>query len=242
MGHMQGEELPGLFSTLAQMSEIRTAGPFEFAALEALLIEVCGRLSEQFAPLKRHASNLLDVVNRVPSSTRLLHEITDLRRRVDTISDQIKGVQAALKEILDNEEDLRRLEISRFWEAPEDWDHPTESGITDDVEILLECYEQEVESMLKQSNRTDENLDDALQIMELHLASVRNLFLKSELGLDIVGVVVTFVGAVAGIFGMNIRNGYEEDINVFWPVTFGLISLCGVAGLFVLVLFRRLKL
>jgi len=41
--------------------------------------------------------------------------------------------------------------------------------------------------------------------MELHLAGMRNVFLKAELGLDIVGVVVAFVAAIAGIFGMNIQ-------------------------------------
>eukprot|EP00923_Selenidium_pygospionis_P045796 GHVN01079064.1.p1 GENE.GHVN01079064.1~~GHVN01079064.1.p1 ORF type:complete len:940 (+),score=192.74 GHVN01079064.1:62-2881(+) len=235
-------EIAALVANLVTLSEIRSIGPFEFAALEAVLIDVCSRLASDFTPLKRHAQHAFELVNGVPSSTQLLHEITDLRRRMGSMNDKILGVKTALKEILDNEEDLRRLEISRFWEAPEERENPIESHITDDVELLLECYEQEVESMLKQCDRADDTLDDTLQIMELHLASVRNVFLKSELGLDIVGVVVTFVGAVAGIFGMNIRNGFEDAIDVFWPITMVMISLCAVSGLLVLLLFKRLKL
>jgi len=78
--------------------------------------------------------------------------------------------------------------------------------------------------------------------MELHLAGMRNVFLKAELGLDIVGVVVAFVAAIAGIFGMNIQNGYESDTRLFWGMGVGMTSLCFCAVMMVLLVFRRLKL
>lgn len=40
----------------------------------------------------------------------------------------------------------------------------------------------QIESMMRQVNRIDEGLDDTLQMIQLHLASIRNAFLKSELG------------------------------------------------------------
>lgn len=44
------------------------------------------------------------------------------------------------------------------------------------------CTIVKVGSMLKQTSRIDELLDDTLQMIQLHLASIRNTFLKSELG------------------------------------------------------------
>ncbi|CAK51487.1 hypothetical protein, conserved [Eimeria tenella] len=52
--------------------------------------------------------------------------------------------------------------------------------------------------------------------MELQLASTRNAFLKSEIALDILSAFFGFVAAAAGLFGMNIKSGLENEERVFW--------------------------
>lgn len=75
----------------------------------------------------------------------------ELRRRLDCVKDKTRGVDQALRELLDADEDLRRLEISRFWQLnqKDSWERPSRNANAEDVEILLECYEQEIDALLK---------------------------------------------------------------------------------------------
>lgn len=90
--------------------------------------------------------------------------------------------------------------------------------------------------------RTEDALDDALQLMELHLASTRNAFLKMEIALDIISAFFAFIAAAAGVFGMNIRSGWEERERIFWGAftAFSIASIVVLAGVYLW--FRRQKL
>ncbi|CDJ52499.1 corA-like Mg2+ transporter domain-containing protein, putative [Eimeria brunetti] len=248
-----------LISTLVHINEIKRAGPPEFAALEALLVhcllvdpvcpcvsplclEACESLLRQVSPLKETAEGLLRYLHEEPSSTRRLRQLSDLKRRLGATKEKARGVQRALRELLEEEEDLLRLELSRFWAEREPWEKPQRNHSAEDVEILLECYEQEVEAIYQVIVRTEDALDDALQLMELHLASTRNAFLKTEIALDILSVFFGFVAAVAGLFGMNIRSGLEDSKKIFWGCFFSSSAASLFVILAVYLWFRRQKL
>lgn len=46
---------------------------------------------------------------------------------------------------------MLRLEVSKFWGNDELWDNPPKTAEAEDAEILLECYEQEVEAICQVS-------------------------------------------------------------------------------------------
>ena len=55
-----------------------------------------------------------------------------------------------LKDLLDNEEDLFLMNLTRLWEEPQLWDRP-KSGretVIDEVEILLEHYAMTVNQLV----------------------------------------------------------------------------------------------
>ncbi|CBZ49615.1 cora-like Mg2+ transporter domain-containing protein, related [Neospora caninum Liverpool] len=238
-------------------------GPFEFAALEAILVhrstrgdfdltcaakqrdapfQVCDALKGELEPIALASTNLLRFIHEQPSSTRKLRKVGDLRRRLGCVRDKVRGIDQALRELLDSEDDLRRLQVSRFWHHEKEWERPSRNAQAEEVEILLECYEQEIDALLQSIIRRDEALDDALQLMELHLASIRNAFLKSELALDIIGVLFAGIAAFAGVFGMNIRSGWEEDQRTFWVISLVVSALSVVTVVLVYIWFKRQKL
>eukprot|EP00921_Rhytidocystis_pertsovi_P020771 GHVQ01033115.1.p1 GENE.GHVQ01033115.1~~GHVQ01033115.1.p1 ORF type:complete len:400 (+),score=52.49 GHVQ01033115.1:570-1769(+) len=69
-----------LMEKMLQLTELRSAGPFEFAALEAILVEVCQRLSNELLRVKKAADKLLHFMSVEPSSSKKLREVTDVRR------------------------------------------------------------------------------------------------------------------------------------------------------------------
>eukprot|EP01054_Gregarina_sp_Poly1_P009038 Gregarina_sp_Poly_1__9037@NODE_551_length_7553_cov_156_911301_g436_i0_p5_GENE_NODE_551_length_7553_cov_156_911301_g436_i0NODE_551_length_7553_cov_156_911301_g436_i0_p5_ORF_typecomplete_len200_score45_76CorA/PF01544_18/2_5e14DUF677/PF05055_12/2_5DUF677/PF05055_12/22STAT_int/PF02865_17/0_17STAT_int/PF02865_17/1_1e03ImcFrelated_N/PF14331_6/0_15Laminin_II/PF06009_12/1_5Laminin_II/PF06009_12/3_3e02EzrA/PF06160_12/0_15EzrA/PF06160_12/1_8e02_NODE_551_length_7553_cov_156_911301_g436_i057606359 len=199
-------------------------------------------MSDALDPMQELADRLQDAKSHTLSSTTALHEIRDAKRFLQEIEGHAKGLARSLEEILENEEDVRRLEISRFWQKPEEWDAPEDSPGAEDVEILLESYQQDVESMLLKIETMDETLDTILQLMQLHLATTRNILLKFEIGLQVIGVAIALVAAIAGIFGMNIPNGYETDSNAFWTLSYLMTILITVTGVGVGAAIFRLKL
>lgn len=217
--------------------------PLELNALEICLIEVCKQLWDSYYVIDDTAQGFLSHIENNPTSTQKVYEINDLRKRLDSLRDRIKGVYEAIKEVLDDDDLLVRIEISKFWNQPENWDNKAilESTFFDS-EILLECYEQEVEGLIRTVNRLNAQLDDAIEVMQIHLATIRNNFLKGEISLDIVGVCVSFVSAIASIFGMNIQSGLEKNMDIFWFMAYTMITMCVFAGIVVILMFRRLQL
>ncbi|KAK6589338.1 family mitochondrial membrane with 2 transmembrane domains at C-terminus [Cryptosporidium xiaoi] len=217
--------------------------PLELNALEVCLVQVCTQLWDNYYKIYNTAQHFLTHIENNPTSTQKVHEINDLRKMLDSLRDRIKGVYEAIKEILDDDDLLVRIEISKFWKQPQNWDNIAilESSFFDS-EILLECYEQEVEGLIRTVNRLNAQLDDAIEIMQIHLATIRNNFLKGEISLDIVGVCVGFVSAIASIFGMNIQSGLEKNIGIFWFMAYTMITMCAFAGIIVILMFRRLQL
>lgn len=230
-------------SNFKKQNEDQYKIPLELNALEICLIEVCKQLWDSYYIIDDNAQDFLNHIENNPTSTQMVYEINDLRKRLDSLRDRIKGVYEAIKEILDDDDLLIRIEISKFWNKPENWDSKAilESTFFDS-EILLECYEQEVEGLIRTVNRLNAQLDDAIEVMQIHLATIRNNFLKGEISLDIVGVCVGFVSAIASIFGMNIQSGLEKNIDIFWFMAYTMITLCVFAGIIVILMFRRLQL
>ncbi|KAL3129175.1 magnesium transporter CorA-like protein [Cryptosporidium hominis] len=226
-----------------KQNEYQHKASLELNALEICLIEVCKQLWDSYYIIDDTAQDFLIHIENNPTSTQKVYEINDLRKRLDSLRDRIKGVYEAIKEILDDDDLLIRIEISKFWNNPENWDNKAilESTFFDS-EILLECYEQEVEGLIRTVNRLNAQLDDAIEVMQIHLATIRNNFLKGEISLDIVGVCVGFVSAIASIFGMNIQSGLEKNVDIFWFMAYTMITLCVFAGIVVILMFRRLQL
>eukprot|EP01053_Blabericola_migrator_P013394 Blabericola_migrator_1__13393@NODE_955_length_5901_cov_91_229345_g663_i0_p3_GENE_NODE_955_length_5901_cov_91_229345_g663_i0NODE_955_length_5901_cov_91_229345_g663_i0_p3_ORF_typecomplete_len318_score51_33CorA/PF01544_18/3_9e11BLUF/PF04940_12/0_34BLUF/PF04940_12/8_7e03FlaC_arch/PF05377_11/6_5e02FlaC_arch/PF05377_11/3_3e02FlaC_arch/PF05377_11/2_3_NODE_955_length_5901_cov_91_229345_g663_i013902343 len=188
---------------LMRLSDMQ-AVTFEFLALEAILFEVISCMADALEPMEHLAERIQNAKSHTLSSTTALHEIKDAKKFLQEIEGHAKGISRSLEEILEDEEDIRRLEISRFWDRPEEWDAPTDSPGAEDVEILLESYQQDIESLLLKIESMDETLDTVLQLTQLHLATTRNILLKFEIGLQVIGVAIALVGAVAGIFSMNL--------------------------------------
>ena len=70
-----------------------------------------------------------------------------LQRQLGGVKETAAGVVKAIREILYEEDDILRLDLSRFWGNDELWDTPPRTCEAEDAEILLECYEQEVEAI-----------------------------------------------------------------------------------------------
>ncbi|CEM28683.1 unnamed protein product [Vitrella brassicaformis CCMP3155] len=252
--------------------------PFEFAVLEAILAEVVAFLQGDFKPIKTAVDYACSELGRSQesfASTRTVEGVNRLKTCLTALSFRVKGIKTAISELLDNDEDMSRLEISRFYEASRGrkdtqrgWDYflthacaeterASSAGVSEgqsgeggvggegeeysleDVELLLECYIQEVQLLEGNIAHLQETLDDVLQLMNLNLATVRNKVLKVEVGLNVVSVLVGFGACIGGLFGMNLRSELEDSISMFYGVMGATIGVCVITAVAVGVFLKR---
>ncbi|KAH8581661.1 family Mg2+ transporter [Cryptosporidium sp. chipmunk genotype I] len=233
-----------LLRKLEHISGIESSTPFEYLVLETILVESCNIINRQVRPIRDSVLFILDSFpGRNRETRRLLDAVSELRRRLNAIEELAQGLFKAITEMLGNEEDMQRLEISFYWSRPEAWEYPKNTPYHEEVENVLECYAQEVEMMLQQIESIGESLEDALEVLTLELSSLRNSIMKADLGLSIIATIVGFCGFFADCFGMNLRNGLEEvGPALFWFITWGLILLCAAGAIVVLTTFRKIDL
>ncbi|EAK88818.1 hypothetical protein [Cryptosporidium parvum Iowa II] len=233
-----------LLRKLEHISGIESSTPFEYLVLETILVESCNIINRQVRPIRDSVLFILDSFpGRNRETRRLLDAVSELRRRLNAIEELAQGLFKAITEMLGNEEDMQRLEISFYWNRPEAWEYPKNTPYHEEVENVLECYAQEVEMMLQQIESIGESLEDALEVLTLELSSLRNSIMKADLGLSIIATIVGFCGFFADCFGMNLRNGLEEvGPALFWFITWGLILLCAAGAIVVLTTFRKIDL
>ncbi|KAJ1607290.1 hypothetical protein OJ253_2419 [Cryptosporidium canis] len=200
-----------LLRKLEHISSIESSTPFEYLVLETILVESCNIINRQVRPIRDSVLFILDSFpGRNRETRRLLDAVSELRRRLNAIEELAQGLFKAITEMLGNEEDMQRLEISFYWNRPEAWEYPKNTPYHEEIENVLECYAQEVEMMLQQIESIGESLEDALEVLTLELSSLRNSIMKADLGLSIIATVVGFCGFFADCFGMNLINGLEE--------------------------------
>lgn len=103
----------------------------------------------------------------------------------------------------------------------------------DELEMLLEAYFVVVDGTLNKLTQMSQYIEDTEDFINIQLDNVRNQLIQFELLLTTATFVVAIAGVVAGIFGMNVPLGVEED-----PWAFRWILWCtGIGGCIVFCLF-----
>ncbi|KAF8605648.1 Mg2+ transporter protein cora-like protein [Ceratobasidium sp. AG-I] len=209
-----------------------TSLPYEFRALESILVSVVSALEAEMVFTRHLVGGLLaeleDDIDR-DKFKRLLH----YSRRLQSFLNRAKLVQAALEEVLQQDEDLnamyltdKKLGLSRKMQ-----DH-------EDLEVLLESFDKQVEEIVNESENTISNVQSTQEIVELILDSNRNALLALDLKVSIGTFGIGAGALVAGLFGMNLQSHWEDDSLAFFLVSGVAV---GVAGIVALTGMRRLS-
>jgi len=185
---------------------LKTKGslPYEFRALESILVSVLSALEAEMVFLRNLIGSLLaeleDDIDR-DKFKRLLH----YSRRLSAFQNRAKLVQEAIEEVLEQDEDMAAMYLS-------DKKANKTRAMTDheELEILLESFAKQVEEIVNEAETISSNVQSTQEIVELILDANRNALLALDLKVSI-GTMGIGVGAlVAGLFGMNLESHMEH--------------------------------
>jgi Mg2+ and Co2+ transporter CorA len=177
-----------------------TSMPYEFCALEGILVNVCMNLEKDFASLEPTIlENLDDLPTRLTS--RQLEELRSFKQRLSQFSARSQDVQRVLQEVLEEDENMINMYLTEKKHHPKQFRNPVEH---DEIEILSESYLQVVDHLTNRAELLDNAIDDTEDLVTIRLDTIRNRILFVELTLNIITLAFAAGSLVVGMFGMNL--------------------------------------
>eukprot|EP00968_Pinguiococcus_pyrenoidosus_P027330 scaffold7367_cov270-Pinguiococcus_pyrenoidosus.AAC.3 len=191
--------------------------PFELNAIEAILSTVSTIISEECAKLEPIVSDTLQALH-----VNNLHYAQDrlkfVKNTIDAESTRIETMKNAVLEVLDDDVDMAMMQLSKIRNQPSLYTIPISQEVIEDhdnVEILLEAYLQSFSTLQTKLQVLDQQIDNTEESVILKLDLARNRLLKVDTMIAVVSCGFAFGSMVAGLFGMNLRNGSEDSNAAF---------------------------
>ncbi|XP_042540252.1 magnesium transporter MRS2 homolog, mitochondrial [Dipodomys spectabilis] len=196
--------------------------PFEFRAIEALLQYWINTLQEKLSILQPLILETLDaLVDPKHSSVdrSKLHILLQNGKSLSELETDIKIFKESILEILDDEELLEELCLTK-WSDPHVFEKSS-TGIdhAEEMELLLENYYRLAEDLSNEARELRVLIDDSQSIIFINLDSHRNVMMRLNLQLTMGTFSLSLFGLMGVAFGMNLESSLEEDHRVFWLIT-----------------------
>ncbi|KAL9232958.1 hypothetical protein vseg_008011 [Gypsophila vaccaria] len=242
--------------------------PFEFRALEVALEAICSFLAARTTELETSAYPALDELTSKISS-RNLDRVRKLKSAMTRLIARVQKVRDELEQLLDDDDDMADLYLSRKLEAPVSpvsgsgavWfpSSPTirskisrasrasmvtvrgDENDVEELEMLLEAYFMQIDGTLNKLTTLREYIDDTEDYINIQLDNHRNQLIQLELFLSSGTVCLSIYSLVTAIFGMNIPYNWNEHHGYCfkWVVIIG--GLVSAVLFVIIVTYARFK-
>ncbi|KAG5716171.1 hypothetical protein E4T56_gene10669 [Termitomyces sp. T112] len=216
-----------------------SGSPYEFRALESILLSVLSALEAEMVFIRNLVGGLLaELDDNIDHDRfkRLLH----YSRRLTSFQNRASLVEEALEEVLRQDDDMNAMYLSdkKRGTIREFQDH-------EELEVLLESFTKQVEEIVNEAENIQSNVQSTQEIVELILDSNRNALLALDLQVSIVTMGVGTGALIGGLFGMNLTSHFEDHAYAFYfmsAVSAALALLVASVGLRKLAKIRRVGL
>ena len=164
------------------------------------------------------------------SRLRLHKDAVNLTQR------RVKGFIRAMNELLDEDEDMALMNLSRLITHPERFVQPVSRVVlheeSDEPELILEAYLQQALSIVNSLDLLKGQILTTEEQISMTLDAIRNRLLYINTLLSVAMLCVTTGAFIGSIFGMNLWNHIEEDGTAFYRVTYG--TLAGIGAMWII--------
>ncbi|KAI8054961.1 uncharacterized protein B0P05DRAFT_560911 [Gilbertella persicaria] len=212
--------------------------PFEFRALEAILISVTSSLQSELDILEGPVNKLLGDIEDLADIEESMHgdklrDLLQYSKKLSKFEQDALSIRDVLEEVLDNDDDLAAMYLSDKkqgkYRAPSDHE---------EIELLLEAYYKQTEEIAAKAETLRQHMRSTEEIIQLILDVSRNSLMWYDIRLTILTLSASVVSGFGAIFGMNLKNYFEDDPYAFGFVS-GLALMSGVGAFAIAV--RRLR-
>ncbi|KAL8976285.1 MAG: hypothetical protein Q9205_007675, partial [Flavoplaca limonia] len=192
---------------LAQKQSSPQAGslPYEFRALEAVLISVTSGLETEFEGVSEPVVRVLRELEEDIDRDKLRHLLI-FSKKLGTFEQKARLVRDAIDDILDADDDLVAMYLSERAQGKirEEDDHT-------EVEMLLESYHKVCDEIVQVSGNLVSNIRNTEEIVKAILDANRNSLMLLDLKFSIGTLGIGSGAFIASLYGMNLKNFLEES-------------------------------
>jgi len=146
---------------------------------------------------------------------------------VNMMESRVQGFVRAMNEVLDDDEDMTLMNLSRLLTHPERFLQPVPDQIlheeSDEPELILEVYLQQALSIVNELDLLKGQIITTEEQISMQLDAIRNRLLFINTLLSVASLCVAIGSFVGSIFGMNLTNHIEDHPTAFTRVTVGTV-------------------
>lgn len=197
----------------AGSSTIGAALPYEFRALEAVLISVTSGLEGEFEGVREPVVRVLRELEEDIDRDKLRHLLI-YSKKLSSFEQKARLVRDAIDDLLEADDDLASMYLSE-----------KKAGLTrheedhTEIEMLLENYHKVCDEIVQVSGNLVSNIRNTEEIVKAILDANRNALMLLDLKFSIGTLGLGGGTFVAALYGMNLKNFIEESDMGFWGVS-----------------------
>uniref|UniRef100_A0A6U7CDN6 Magnesium transporter n=1 Tax=Haptolina brevifila TaxID=156173 RepID=A0A6U7CDN6_9EUKA len=189
---------------------------FELCAVEAVLMTACSELTRRQTELSEKSRSALPELRRnvigasVVAGSRQLDLVRMLKQGVQELHVQSQALEEVLREVLDEDEDLEGMYLTRRRMAVL---QPDVCSDHEEVEMMLESYLQEVGATVAELDVLKYDIEATEKFVSFRLDSARNRLLKVDVIATASATALGVGQLVSGLFGMNVPSSlFKADV------------------------------
>ena len=208
---------------------------YELQSVDAVLQTVLSMLMDDARKVHQRSSRAMSELrgeHKSSHSSSALGEHAQERLRlhkdeVNLMEGRVQGFVRAMNEVLDDDEDMTLMNLSRLLTHPERFLQPMSKEIldeeSDEPELILEAYLQGALSIVNELVLLKGQIMTTEEQISMTLDAIRNRLLFINTLLSVASLCVAIGSLIGSIFGMNLKNHIEEESTAFIRVTVGVI-------------------
>lgn len=203
--------------------------PFELQSVDAVLQTVVSLLIHDAKMVaNRSADTIAELRGEKSKSSSGLSEQSQERLRLhkDEVNDmegRIQGFVRAINNVLNDDEDMTLMNLSRLLTHPERFLRPVSKEIlheeSDEPELILEAFLQQALTIANSLELLKGQISTTEEQISMTLDAIRNRLLYINTLYSVASLCVAVGSFVGSIFGMNMTNGLETNETAFMKTT-----------------------
>jgi len=211
--------------------------PFELLAVDVVLDSVVSLLTTDASKLCKDVERIILSITMDTKAPKKYEKLRVFKDKVKETESRIKGFERALNQILDEDEDMALMNLSRLITHPERFVLPASQDIlsaeSDEPELILESYLQQAFCASNSLELLTSKIATTEELVEIRLDTIPNRLLFAT---TILTLIISFLAACSlfgSIFGCNLWNGPEESPIAFSNIWIGTFSSAATLFTFV---------
>lgn len=193
---------------------------FEFIVFEAILIHICHILEDNLNQISKQVNPFLKKITESCHNYKfsVTIQIELLKKEF-----QFKEIKDLITELLQSDEDMSNMYLTRKTNNNLDSEKVNDHS---ELEVLLENYEKLVDELNERLKRMSREIDISQKIANLGLATQRNDIALLNTKVSMISTSMSVGSLIASIFGMNLKNNYEDNSWAFIILTSIISIIC----------------